>query len=303
MDIGPIIGFASDLGLKDDSVALCKGLMISICPEVYIVDICHTMTPFDIEEGAWLALDLPRFFPEGRTIFAVTTYPATGTEARSIAVRIKKAVPGGSLEKWEGPGGGMERTLEGGYIYVAPNNGLLTFVLERYGYIEAYEIISTEFIPENPEPTFFSREMVAIRAACIAKKVVSQGVPLSKVGPPITEDKLARIKLSLPEKIAHNEIRGKIIRIDYPYGNVWTNISFNDLKSMGINYGSRLTVVIGDILSFNVYLTRTFADAGGIGDVISYINSRGYFSLGGYAANLADLCNLRRGMNVVVIKV
>ncbi len=105
MDIRPIIGFASDLGLKDDSVALCKGLMISICPEAYIVDICHMMTPFDIEEGAWLALDLPRFFPEGRTIFAVTTYPATGTEARSIAVRIKKAVPGGSLEKWEGPGG------------------------------------------------------------------------------------------------------------------------------------------------------------------------------------------------------
>ncbi len=186
---------------------------------------------------------------------------------------------------------------------MAPNNGLLTFVLERYGYIEAYEIISTEFIPENPEPTFFSREMVAIPAACIAKKVVLQGVPLSKVGPPIKEDKLARIKLSLSEIIAHNKIRGKIIRIDHPYGNVWTNISFNDLKSIGINYGSRLRVVIGDMLNFDVYLTRTFADAGSMGDVTSYINNRGYFSLGRYAANLADLCNLRRGMNIVFNKV
>ena len=71
----PIIGFMSDLGTVDDSVGICKGLMLSICPEALIVDICHAMTPFDIEGGARLIVDLPRFFPDG-TVFATTTYPA-----------------------------------------------------------------------------------------------------------------------------------------------------------------------------------------------------------------------------------
>ena len=61
----PVIAFMSDLGTFDDSVGICKGLMLSVCPDVVIVDICHAMTPFDIEEGARLIVDLPRFFPEG----------------------------------------------------------------------------------------------------------------------------------------------------------------------------------------------------------------------------------------------
>ncbi len=82
----PVIAFMSDLGTTDDSVGICKGLMLSVCPNAQIVDICHSMTPFDIQEGARLIVDLPRFFPEGRTVFATTTYPATGTTARSVAL-------------------------------------------------------------------------------------------------------------------------------------------------------------------------------------------------------------------------
>lgn len=29
----PIIAFMSDLGTYDDSVGICKGIMLSICPE------------------------------------------------------------------------------------------------------------------------------------------------------------------------------------------------------------------------------------------------------------------------------
>ena len=47
----PIIAFMSDLGITDDSVAQCKGLMLSICPGVTIVDVCHTMQPFATVNG------------------------------------------------------------------------------------------------------------------------------------------------------------------------------------------------------------------------------------------------------------
>src|SRR5437899_666386 len=162
----PIIAFMSDLGTFDDSVGICNGLMLSVCPDAVIVDICHAMTPFDVEEGARMIIDLPRFFPEG-TVFATTTYPATGTSARSVALRIRQAAVGGARGQWAGAGSGIERA-EGAYVFVAPNNGLLTTVIEEHGYLEAYEVTSTQVIPERPEPTFFSREMVALPSAHIA---------------------------------------------------------------------------------------------------------------------------------------
>ncbi|KLU63204.1 adenosyl-chloride synthase [Peptococcaceae bacterium CEB3] len=288
----PIIAFMSDLGAFDDSVGICKGLMLSVCPEAQIIDICHSMTPFDVEQGARLIVDLPRFFPEGRTVFATTTYPATGTMARSLALRIKRPAKGGALGQWAGAGFGIERGV-GGYIYVAPNNGLLTDVIEEHGYLEAYEITSTNVIPENPEPTFFSREMVALPSAYLAA-----GYPLSEVGQPLGDSEIVRFKKVLPRKMSESELVGVVAAIDRPFGNVWTNISRRDLDKIGVTYGSQLKVVLDNALMFELPLSQTFADAREIGAAVAYINSRGHLSLGRYAANLADRYNINRGMPI-----
>jgi adenosyl-fluoride synthase len=289
----PIIAFMSDLGTVDDSVAQCKGLMLSICPDVTVVDVCHSMTPFDIEEGARLIVDLPRFFPEG-TVFATTSYPATGTTARSVAIRIKQAAKGGARGQWAGAGPGIPRA-EGAYIYVAPNNGLLTRVIEEHGYLEAYEVTSTEVIPESPEPTFYSREMVAIPASHIAA-----GFPLEKVGRPLKDSEIVRLQPPKPEKLADGKLSGIVTVIDQPFGNVWTNISRQVLADNGINYGTKMKILVDNTFLFEVPLTPTFADAGEKGAVAAYINSRGYLSLGRFAANLAARCNIQRGMPVSV---
>lgn len=291
----PIIAFMSDLGTTDDSVAQCKGLMLSICPDVVIVDVCHSMTPIDIEEGARLIVDLPRFFPEG-TVFATTTYPATGTSARSVALRIKQAAKGGARGQWAGAGAGIERG-EGSHIYVAPNNGLLTRVIEEHGYIEAYEVTSTKVIPEDPEPTFYSREMVAIPAAHLAA-----GFPLSKVGRFLSDSEIVKIHLAKPEKTSDGDLLGVVTVIDNPYGNVWTNISRHDLSDAGIVYGTKLKITLNNTLSFELPLTPTFGDAGEIGAVSAYVNSRGYLSLGRNAANLATCHNIQSRMPVRVKK-
>ncbi|MDJ1130530.1 adenosyl-fluoride synthase [Streptomyces iconiensis] len=284
----------SDLGTTDDSVAQCKGLMHSICPGVTVIDICHSMTPFDVQEGARYIVDLPRFYPEG-TVFATTTYPATGTTTRSVAVRIKQAALGGARGQWAGSGAGFERS-EGSYIYVAPNNGLLTSVLEEHGYLEAYEVSSTEVIPERPEPTFYSREMVAIPSAHIAA-----GFPLSEVGRPLKDDEIVRFKK--PEVTsADGALAGIVSAIDHPFGNVWTNIHRTDLEKNGISYGTTIRIILDDVLPFELPLTPTFADAGGIGKVAAYLNSRGYLSLARNAASLAYPYHLEAGLKVRVEK-
>lgn len=286
----PVIAFMSDLGTTDDAVAQCKGLMLSICPDVTIVDVCHSMTPFSVEEGARYIVDLPRFFPEG-TVFATTTYPATGTGARSVAIRLKQATPGGARGQLAGSGSGFERA-EGAYIYVAPNNGLLTRVIEEHGYLEAYEVTSTDVIPEQPEPTFYSREMVAIPAAHLAA-----GYPLEKVGRKLGNDEIVRFEQKRAVA-TEGSLTGVVSAIDHPYGNVWTNVHRRDLEELGIGYGHKLRIVVDGVLPFELPLSPTFADAGAVGAPVAYLNSRGYFALARNAASLAYPYNLKEGMSV-----
>jgi adenosyl-fluoride synthase len=289
----PIIAFMSDLGITDDSVAQCKGLMLSICPDVTVVDVCHTMTPWDVEEGARYIVDLPRFFPEG-TVFATTTYPATGTSTRSVALRIDHAAKGGARGQWAGSGGGFERA-PGSYIYIAPNNGLLTTVIEEHGYTEAYEVSSTKVIPEQPEPTFFSREMVAIPSAHLAA-----GFPLEEVGRPLKDDEIVRFERPKPAHLDGKKVTGAVSAIDHPFGNVWTNVHRRDLEEVGAGYGTQLRIVIDDVLPFDLPLSPTFADAGEVGSPVAYVNSRGYLSVARNAASLAYPYNLKEGMSVSI---
>ncbi|HYQ12134.1 MAG TPA: SAM-dependent chlorinase/fluorinase [Solirubrobacterales bacterium] len=266
----PIIAFMSDLGIADDSVGMCKGQMLTICPEAQIVDICHTMKPFDIEQGARLIVDLPRFFPDWTT-FATTSYPDTGTEMRSVALRVPK-----------------------GQVFVAPNNGLLTSVIDQWGYTEAYEVTSAEVIPAEPEPTFFSREMVAIPSAHIAA-----GFPISEVGGRLSDEDIVRLEPDEPEKNGEQSLRGVFTNIDHPFGNIWTNIHYDTLESMGLGYDTPLRITVDDVLTFDLTLTRTFGDRE-LGAPVAYLSSRGFLALARNRMDLAGTYNLRPGMSVVV---
>ncbi|MEC3980509.1 adenosyl-fluoride synthase [Amycolatopsis sp. H20-H5] len=289
----PIIAFMSDLGITDDSVAQCKGLMLSVCPDVEIVDVCHTMKPWDVEEGARYIVDLPRFFPEG-TVFATTTYPATGTTTRSVALRIKQAAKGGARGQWAGSGAGFERA-EGSYLYIAPNNGLLTSVIEEHGYLEAYEVSSTEVIPEAPEPTFYSREMVALPSGHLAA-----GFPLEKVGRKLADHEIVRFDRPKPAQNEDGALVGVVTTIDHPFGNVWTNIHRDDLEKAGAVYGTGLKITLDDVLPFELPLSPTFADAGPVGTPVAYLSSRGYLALARNAASLAYPYNIQAGIPVRV---
>ena len=44
----PTIVFMTDFGVVDDSVAICRGVMYSVMPDVRIVDLTHEVTPFSI---------------------------------------------------------------------------------------------------------------------------------------------------------------------------------------------------------------------------------------------------------------
>src|SRR5580700_411302 len=62
------IVFMTDFGVVDDSVAICRGVMYSIMPEVRIVDLTHQVTPFSILDGARFLYGATPYYPAG-TVF------------------------------------------------------------------------------------------------------------------------------------------------------------------------------------------------------------------------------------------
>src|SRR5581483_9924495 len=73
----PTIVFMTDFGVVDDSVAICRGVMYGIMPEVRIVDLTHQVTPFSIEDGARFLFGATPYFPPG-AVFVVVIDPTVG---------------------------------------------------------------------------------------------------------------------------------------------------------------------------------------------------------------------------------
>src|SRR5437868_5441461 len=99
-----IISLTTDFGLSDPFVGIMKGVILSITPEVQIVDITHDVRSYDITEAAFLVNSSYRYFPDG-TIHVVIVDPGVGSARRAIAAYAQ------------------------GHYFVAPDNGVLSYVL------------------------------------------------------------------------------------------------------------------------------------------------------------------------------
>src|SRR6201984_3692910 len=73
----PTIVFMTDFGVLDDSVAICRGVMYGIMPDVRIVDLTHQVTPYSIFDGARFLFGATPYYPAG-TVFVVVVDPTVG---------------------------------------------------------------------------------------------------------------------------------------------------------------------------------------------------------------------------------
>src|SRR6201998_2419820 len=85
----PTIVFMTDFGTVDDSVAICRGVMYSIAPEVRIVDLTHQVTPFSILDGARFLEGATPYYPAG-TVFVVVVDPGVGSTRKAVVARSRR---------------------------------------------------------------------------------------------------------------------------------------------------------------------------------------------------------------------
>lgn len=251
----PVIVFMSDFGTANDSVAICKAVILGIAPNARIMDITHQVTPYSIEEGARFLEGVTPYYPEG-TVFLVVVDPGVGTSRKAVIVKSKK-----------------------GQFFVLPDNGLITPVIDRDGLEGAHQITNTAWmIGDKISSTFHGRDVFSPAAAHVAA-----GEDWTLAGPEVKE--LVRLQPRSATVEVHG-VSGAVIALDDPYGNLITNVTADNFKRLGYSPSEKITIKI-DKRDFTMSYGNTFMDVA-VGQPVVYINSRG---LVGIAINQGNFAN------------
>jgi S-adenosylmethionine hydrolase len=244
----PTIVFMTDFGVVDDSVALCRGVMYSIMPEVRIVDLTHQVTPFSILDGARFLYGATPYFPAG-TVFVVVIDPTVGSTRKAIVAKSKR-----------------------GQYFVLPDNGLLTLVEQRDGIEAVREITNPDWmIGSRMSSTFHGRDIFSPAGAHVAR-----GDDWTTVGPEMAVKDLVRLEL----KVATLDARGlnaMVIATDGPFGNLVTNVDAEDFLKLGYQRGQDVPVTVGG-REMKIKFVKTFSDVP-LGQPLLYVDSRGHIAL------------------------
>ena len=260
-----IVTLLSDFGLLDQFVAVMKGVMLSLNSNLNFVDISHTIPPQDIATGAFILGQSYEYFPGGTTHLAVVD-PGVGTSRKAIAVSA------------------------GGHIFVAPDNGLLTYVFKRHPDFEAIEIRADHYFRKPVSSTFHGRDIFAPIAAWI-----SRDIPLHQLGTELKNP----VMLKVPEvtHVSASLIQAAVLAVDH-FGNLVTNLHSEDLPVFEPQNPRPCKILAGkkEIISFK----RTFGE-GASGELFVVPGSTGYLEIAVRNGSASEELDLKAGSHVGVV--
>jgi S-adenosylmethionine hydrolase len=263
------IVFMTDFGVVDDSVAICRGVMYSIMPEVRIVDLTHQVTPFSILDGARFLYGTTPYYPAG-TVFVVVVDPTVGSARKAIVARSKR-----------------------GQYFVLPDNGLLTLVEQRDGIEGVHEITNTDWmIGTKLSSTFHGRDIFSPVGAHVAR-----GDDWTKVGPELPVAALVHLELKAARLDDHG-VTAEVIATDGPFGNLVTNLDADDFLKLGYQRGQDVPVKLGG-KEMKVKFVRTFSDVP-LGQPLLYIDSRGHLGLAVNQGSFAAVYDLKPPLELFI---
>jgi S-adenosylmethionine hydrolase len=190
----PVAALLTDFGLRDHYVGVMKGVLLSICPTIQIIDITHEVEPQNVQQAAYLLWASYRFLPKG-TIVVCVVDPGVGSPRQIIAAKTARSV------------------------FLAPQNGSLDIVLWQEQVKEVTVIQpdlrkSKSVQPNVISSTFHGRDVFAPLCATLA-----QGTRLSSLG---RRTRVDWVKSPFVDEM-NPLTRARVLHIDR-FGNIVTNI-------------------------------------------------------------------------------
>lgn len=271
----PVIGFLSDFGL-DGAAAVCRGVMIGICPDVQVIDISHTLRKFAIDDGARLLVFALPYLPVGVHVGVVD--PGVGTLRRPIAIRAAR-----------------------GDVLIGPDNGLLPPGADALGgAVDARALENRDLWLPATSTTFHGRDVFAPVAAHLA----AGDAAFEGVGPSLDPAELVR----LPDPVAtalDGRLETVVTYVD-SFGNIRLAGGRDGLVSAvgELDDGMPLRAEIGSGSDGApvVEESRFASTFGGVpvGASLVYLDSQGTLAMADNQGNLAARLGIEAGQRVVL---
>jgi S-adenosylmethionine hydrolase len=263
------VSFLSDYGHTDEFVGVCKSVMLSLAPDLQIIDITHDLPVHDVRAGALTLVRAAQYLPDGGIVLAVVD-PGVGTDRRLVAVEVEHG------------------------ILLGPDNGLLAPAVAILGGAQrVVSLTSTEHQLPAPGPTFAGRDVLAPAAAHLAA-----GVDPSELGDEVDAAGLVPGLVSLPQHDEGGAIHGEVWWIDR-FGNCQLNIDPDELRAHGAEPGAPIEVRFGE-QARSVRWVHTYADAKP-SELVLLVDSYGLASLALDRSSAAAECALAPGSAVTLV--
>ena len=267
-----LIAFASDYGLTDEFVGVCKAVMLGLAPDVRILDLGHDLPAHDVRAGALLLVRSVQYLPDDCVVVAVVD-PGVGTSRRLVGVEVA------------------------GGVLLGPDNGLLAPAVAMAG--GARSVVSLDnpdYQLPAPGPTFAGRDILAPAAGHLAA-----GVPLADFGAPVDPATLVPGLVALPEVRDDGSIVGEVWWVDR-FGNCQLNIDPGELGAGGPSgggVGARVEVHAGGEIRAARWV-HTYADAKP-SELVLLVDSYGLLALAFDRESAAATLGLKAGSGVTLL--
>lgn len=260
-----VVTLTTDFGLNDHFIGTMKGVILNIAPDAEIVDICHSVQPFDVLDGALTIAQSYSYFPNG-TIHVVVVDPGVGTARRPILLSTERQ------------------------YFVAPDNGVLSMVYSREERLRVRHITGEHYFLQPISNTFHGRDVFAPVAGYLAK-----GVDGEKFGDEVSD--FVRFNAPKPKPVDAQTLRGVVLKVDR-FGNLVTNFTPVDVPALFRTPPPAFKIIVGkrEITG----MCSTYSE-GSPNEPFGILGSMGYLEIAANRAAAAQLIGVGKGTEVSIV--
>jgi S-adenosylmethionine hydrolase len=263
----PVVALLTDFGNQDHYVGAMKGAILTVCPEVTLVDLAHEIPAHDVTAGALALASAWRAFP-ARSVFVAVVDPGVGSARRGLALEVD------------------------GYRFVGPDNGILSLVMAEAERPPAlHEITNPSLVGTAVSATFHARDVFGPVAAHLAR-----GLEIAQVGPAVSDP--VRLPLPALRQVGASEWEATVVHVDR-FGNLITNLMKRDLDAILAAVENDFHDIVVQVEGETLPLARTYAHVPE-GEGCALMGSSGRLEVAVHKGNAARLLGAAAGAPIRV---
>ena len=238
---------------------IMTGVIKGRAPSADVVGLSREVEPFGVKAGAFILLCSYKYFPKG-TIHVAVVDPGVGSSRKAIAIVTKN------------------------YIFVGPDNGVLSLAAEEDGVVGVYEITNALPLYGKACSTFHGRDIFAPAAAHLAN-----GGPIEKLGSRL----MGFERATFAKSIGRESVSGEVLYIDR-FGNLTISITEGDTE-----LGGAMVVTIGG-KRFGARRVSTYAEGGEGLSVV--LGSAGFYELAVKEGSAEKVTGASVGEKIIIVR-